>query len=151
MYIFPTISTLFIVISAILVGFGWYHIVRGNEQTHKKLMLAGAGFALAFFVIYMSRTVFAGNTEFNGPESLKVFYQIFLVFHITLATVSAVFGITTLVLAFKNSFAKHRKIGRWTAVLWLLTAPTGVIVYTLLYILYPGGTTKPVIDVIFGW
>jgi putative membrane protein len=151
MHILPTISTTFIMISAIFVAFGWYHIVKGNEATHKKLMIAGAIFALIFFIVYMSRTIFEGNTSFNGPEGTKIFYQIFLTFHIILATVSAVFGLTTLWLAFKQKYAKHKKIGRITATLWMFTAPTGVMVYILLYILYPGGTTKPMIDVIFGW
>lgn len=148
--ILPTISTSFIVISAILVAIGWYHIIKGNRQKHEKTMLWGAGFALAFFLVYASRTVFVGNTAFGGPEDLKLAYHLFLFFHITLATTAGVFGIVTLVLAFKQNFARHRKIGRWTAVMWLLTAPTGVVVYVLLYLLYPGGETKPMIDAIFG-
>src|SRR5665647_851409 len=139
MPVLPTISTAFIVISAIFVACGWYQIVRGNRETHQKLMLWGAGFALAFFIVYMSRTLFAGNTSFGGPEYLKLPYHLFLFFHITLATTGGMFGIVTLVLAFKKRFARHRKIGRWTAVIWLLTAPTGVAVFILLYILYPGG------------
>lgn len=148
--ILPTISTSFIVISAIFVAFGWYHIVKGNRETHQKLMLWGAGFALAFFLIYASRTIFVGNTSFGGPENLKLAYHLFLFFHITLATLAGVFGIVTLLHAFNKRFAKHRKIGRWTAVMWLLTAPTGVAVYILLYLLYPGGDTKPMIDAILG-
>lgn len=150
MHILPTISTTFIVISAIFVAFGWYHIVKGNRETHQKLMLWGAVFALAFFLIYVSRTIFVGNTTFGGPESLKLPYHLFLFFHIALATVGGVFGIITLLHAFNKRFAKHKKIGRWTAVIWLLTAPTGVIVYILLYVMYPGGDTKPVIDAILG-
>ncbi|WP_159887217.1 DUF420 domain-containing protein [Paenibacillus puerhi] len=146
----PTISTSFIVISAIFVAFGWYHIVKGNRQTHRKLMLWGAGFALAFFLIYSSRTIFVGNTSFGGPEELKLAYHLFLFFHITLATLAGVFGIVTLLHAFKESWFKHKRIGRITAVMWLLTAPTGVAVYILLYVLYPGGETKPMIDAIFG-
>jgi len=150
MYWLPTISTSFIAISAILVGFGWYHIVKGNEATHKKLMVAGAIFALAFFIVYVSRTLFDGNTLFNGPDSIKTYYQIFLIFHIMLAAIAGVFGIITLLHAFKERFAKHKKIGRWTATLWLFTAPTGIAVYVLLYILYPGGHTKSMFEVIFG-
>ncbi|MBP1157570.1 MULTISPECIES: DUF420 domain-containing protein [unclassified Paenibacillus] len=148
--IMPTISTSFIVISAIFVAIGWYHIVKGNREQHQKMMLWGAGFALAFFLVYVSRTIFVGNTAFGGPEELKQAYHLFLFFHITLATTAGVFGIVTLILAFKKNFAKHRKIGRWTAVMWLFTAPTGVAVYVLLYLLYPGGETKPMIDAIFG-
>jgi putative membrane protein len=150
MQVLPTISTLFIVISAIFVGFGWYHIVKGHRETHQKLMVTGAIFALAFFIIYMSRTLFQGNTAFGGPESLKLPYHLFLFFHITLATVGGVLGLITLWLAYKQRFLKHKRVGRVAAVVWLLTAPTGVAVYVLLYILYPGGQTKPVIDAIFG-
>ncbi|UUZ82938.1 DUF420 domain-containing protein [Paenibacillus sp. P26] len=129
--ILPTISTSFIVISAVIVAFGWAAIVRGEREKHQKLMLWGAGFALAFFLIYASRTIFIGNTTFGGPESLKLPYHIFLFFHITLATVAAVFGIVTLLHAFNKRFAKHKRVGRITAVIWLLTAPTGVVVYVL--------------------
>jgi len=113
-------------------------------------MITGAIFALAFFLIYASRTVLVGNTSFGGPEQLKLAYHLFLFFHIVLAMLAAVFGLVTLTLGFRRSFSRHRKIGRWTAVIWLLTAPTGVVVYVLLYVLYPGGTTKPMIDAIFG-
>jgi putative membrane protein len=150
MQLLPTISTAFIVISAIFVACGWVQIAKGNRETHQKLMLWGAGFALAFFLVYASRTVFVGNTSFGGPEELKLAYHLFLFFHITLATLAAVFGIVTLLHAFNKRFAKHKKIGRWTAVIWLLTAPTGVAVYILLYVMYPGGATKPMIDAILG-
>lgn len=148
--IFPTISTSFIVISAILVAIGWGLIVKGKREAHQKTMIAAAIAAIVFFVIYMSRTIFIGNTSWGGPESLKLYYHIFLFFHITLATIAAVFGLTTLFLAFKKRFAKHRKWGRVTAVIWFGSAITGVMVYTLLYVLYPGGHTKPMIDAIFG-
>ncbi|MDF2922676.1 MAG: hypothetical protein K0R57_1590 [Paenibacillaceae bacterium] len=150
--ILPTICTLLIVISATLVGFGWHAIVKKHRERHEKLMFAGAVTALLFFLLYVGRTVFVGNTSFSEDAPLWVqdAYFIFLIFHIVLATVSGAFGIVTLLQAFKKQFAKHRRIGRITAILWLCTAPTGVMVYVLLYILYPGGTTKPVFDAIFG-
>ncbi|MNK64997.1 hypothetical protein D3C87_842820 [compost metagenome] len=148
--LFPTISTSFIVISAILVAIGWGLIIKGRREAHKKVMLAGAVAALIFFIIYASRTILIGNTNWGGPADLAIYYQIFLIFHIILATVAAVFGLTTIILAFKERFAKHRKWGRVTAVIWFFTAITGVAVYILLYVLYPGGHTKSMIDTIFG-
>ncbi|MFD0672478.1 DUF420 domain-containing protein [Cohnella sp. GCM10027633] len=148
--IFPMISTSFIALSAILVAFGWRFIIQGRREAHEKTMIAAAIAATIFFIIYMSRTIFVGNTVFNGPDNLKTIYLIFLLFHIVLATVAAVFGITTLTLAFRKNFAKHRKWGRKTAVIWFATAITGITVYVLLYLCYPGGHTKPVIDAIFG-
>ncbi|WP_438448865.1 DUF420 domain-containing protein [Gorillibacterium sp. sgz5001074] len=151
-HLLPTICTICIVISAVFVGFGWAAIVKGRQEQHQKLMLTGAIFALIFFLLYVARTIFVGNTSFSeeAPVWVRDAYFVFLIFHIVLATVSGVFGLVTLAQAFKKNFAKHKKIGRWTAVMWLCTAPTGVMVYVLLYLMYPGGDTKPVIDAIFG-
>lgn len=148
--IFPMVSTTFIAISAILVAIGWRLIIKKKREAHEKTMIAAAIAALIFFIIYSSRTIFIGNTSWGGPDNLKTIYLVFLLFHIVLATVAAVFGITTLTLAFRKKFARHRKWGRVTATIWFATAITGITVYILLYQLYPGGHTKPIIDAIFG-
>jgi putative membrane protein len=150
MPLLPTLSTLFIVLSAVLVAFGWMLIVKNRRKAHRKVMIAAAISALTFFIIYLSRTVFVGNTSFGGPDDIKIYYTIFLIFHIFLATVGAVFGIITLTLAYKRKIKKHRKIGPVTSIIWFCTAITGVAVYLLLYIIYDGGTTTSMIKAIFG-
>ena len=146
--ILPTISTSFIVLSAILIAIGWVLIKKRNIKAHKAVMIAGAISALIFFIIYASRTIFIGNTAFGGPEHLKIYYTIFLIFHITLATSGAVLGLTTLWLGFKGKYKKHRKIGPITSVVWFFTAITGLAVYLLLYVFYHGGETTSVIKAI---
>lgn len=148
--ILPAACTGLIVISAVLVAIGWRLIILKRREAHEKVMLAASAAALLFFILYLSRTVFVGNTSWGGPSSLKPFYLIFLLFHIVLALVAAVFGITTLMLAWRKRFDRHRRWGRTTAVIWFATAVTGVAVYLLLYVLYPGGHTAPVLDAIFG-
>ncbi|MEN2766567.1 DUF420 domain-containing protein [Ornithinibacillus xuwenensis] len=150
MEILPTISTSFILLSAILVAIGWRFIATNRPSAHKKTMIAAAISALLFFIIYMSRTIFLGNTSFGGPDNLEIYYTIFLVFHITLATTGAVFGIVTLFLAFKRKISKHRKIGPITSIIWFFTAITGIIVYLLLYVFYHGGETTSLIKAILG-
>ncbi|WP_082234289.1 DUF420 domain-containing protein [Halobacillus massiliensis] len=150
MPLLPTVSTIFIVVSAILVAIGWVLIAKNKIEEHRKVMIAGAISALLFFIVYVSRTAIVGNTSFGGPDSIKIYYTIFLIFHIFLATVGAVFGITTLNLAFKRKIPKHRKIGPVTSVIWFCTAVTGVVVYLLLYIIYDGGTTTSMLRAIFG-
>ncbi|RKD21785.1 hypothetical protein BEP19_14280 [Ammoniphilus oxalaticus] len=148
--ILPFLSTVFIVTSAILVAFGWYYIAKGKIDTHKKVMTFAGVFALAFFIIYSSRTIFVGNTTFGGPEHLKMFYTIFLIFHIFLATVGAVFGLTSLTTGFRNKLKLHKKIGPITSIIWFFTATTGVIVYLMLYILWTPGETDSMIKAILG-
>jgi len=149
--ILPTISTTFIVLSAVTVAIGWYLIKQKKIEAHKKAMTTAAIFALIFFIIYMSRTMFVGNTSFGGPDDVKIYYTIFLIFHIFLATTGAIFGVITLYLGYKNKIAKHRKWGPITSIIWFFTAITGVAVYLLLYVFYKGGETTSMLKAILGF
>ena len=149
--ILPTISTTFIVLSAILVAIGWGLIVKRKIEAHKKVMFAAGVAAVIFFIIYASRTIFIGNTAFGGPEELKIYYTFFLIFHITLATTGAVFGIISLWTGYKNNMKVHRRIGPISSIIWFFTAITGVMVYLLLYVIYEGGETTSVFKAILGF
>lgn len=149
--VLPTISTFFIVLSAVLVAIGWILVSNKKVEAHKKTMFAAAISALIFFIIYMSRTVFIGNTAFGGPDDIKIYYTVFLVFHIFLATTGAVFGLVTIWAGYKNNLKRHRKIGPITSIIWFFTAITGVAVYLLLYVFYHGGETTSVFRAILGY
>jgi len=148
--ILPTISTSFIVLSAVFIAIGLYFVKHNQIEKHKKTMTLAAIFALCFFIIYMSRTVFIGNTSFGGPDSLKIYYTIFLIFHITLATIGGLFGIITVYLGYKNHLQKHRKIGPITSIIWFFTAITGILVYLLLYVFFKGDVVTSPFKAILG-
>jgi putative membrane protein len=147
----PTISTFFIVLSAICIAIGWPHAKKKNIQAHIRWMVMAAVFATLFFIVYATRTVFIGNTKFGGPESVETYYQIFLIFHIILATVGGVLGGISLWTGYKKRYSFHKKLGPWTSYIWFGTAITGVMVYLLLYVIYPPGPTDSVIKVILGF
>jgi putative membrane protein len=148
--ILPTISTTFIVLSAITVAIGWWQIKQRETEKHRKTMTLAGIFAVIFFIIYASRTLFLGNTSFGGPDDIKIYYTVFLIFHITLATVGAVLGITSLWTGYKQRLGFHRKLGPVTSIVWFFTGITGVAVYLLLYVFYHGGETTSLIKAILG-
>jgi putative membrane protein len=149
--VLPTISTTFIVLSAITVAIGWWQIKQKKIDAHRNTMVVAAVFALIFFIIYASRTIFIGNTSFGGPENIKIYYTIFLIFHITLATVGAVMGIISLYTGYKKKLSFHRRLGPFTSIVWFFTGITGIAVYLLLYVFYKGGETTSVIKAILGF
>lgn len=151
MQILPLISTLLIVLSAILVAVGWVLIKQGKREAHKKVMVSAAISAVLFLIIYLSRTVLIGNTSFGGPDHIKIYYTIFLLCHIIFSIVSAIFGIIVIRHGFKENFEKHKKLGPATSIMWFITATSGVVVYLLLYVIYEGGETTSMIRAIFGY
>jgi putative membrane protein len=147
----PTLSTFFIILSAIFVAIGWNLIRKRKIEEHKKMMIAAAVSAVLFFIIYISRTIVVGNTSFGGPDSLKLYYTIFLVFHILLSIIGAIMGVITIRSGLKNNLQKHRKIGPISSIIWFFSAITGVMVFLLLYVFYTGGETTSMFRAIFGF
>lgn len=139
-----------IISSAIVFAFGWRSIRRRKVHLHRRLMLTGSVLAALFFITYVVKTIFVGDTMFGGPKSMKTFYYVFLQAHSVLATVAAVLGVITLVFAFRARFRKHRRIGPWTVTVWFVTAATGLTVFLLLYIMYTPGQTAGLMHAYLG-
>lgn len=144
----PFISTVFIALSGIFVAAGWVLVVRRKIEAHKQVMFWAAVLAVIFFITYLSKTFFIGSTSFGGPDHVAIYYTIFLIFHITMATIAAVLGIIQLISGYKNNLRLHRKLGPYTSIIWFISATTGIAVYLLLYIIYPPGETTRLFDAI---
>ncbi|MGG0645244.1 DUF420 domain-containing protein [Sporosarcina gallistercoris] len=147
----PTLSTLLIIISGVLVVIGWLLIRKKRMQAHKNVMIAASISALLFLVIYLSRTIIIGNTAFGGPDNIKIYYTVFLIFHICLATTGAILVVLSLISGLKDNLPKHRRLGPVTSIVWVFAAITGVAVYLLLYVFYSGGETTSMIKAILGF
>ncbi|WP_096435540.1 DUF420 domain-containing protein [Alteribacter populi] len=146
----PFISTIFIAASGVFVAIGWYLIAKRKIEAHKKAMFWAAVLASVFFITYLSKTFFIGSTAFGGPDEIRVYYTIFLLFHIVLATIAAVLGIWSLITGYKNKLSVHRRLGPITSVIWFISASSGVVVYLLLYVIYPPGETTNIWRAILG-
>jgi putative membrane protein len=136
--------------SAFSIAIGWYYVRHHNIHAHRRMMLIGAAFGSAFFVSYALSTLMIGDSLYGGPHRYAGGYQTFLQIHVTLATAAAVFGVLTLRFAFRRAFRKHRKVAPWTAVLWLISAASGLAVFLFLFVIFPTGpSTTSLIQVLF--
>jgi uncharacterized membrane protein YozB (DUF420 family) len=60
-----------------------------------------------------------------------------LISHVVLAAAMVPFVLTTLYRALGADFARHARLARATLPVWLYVSVTGVVVYVLLYRLFP--------------
>lgn len=148
--VLPALSEAFMILSAICIGTGWYFIRHKNKEIHRRFMLTGSVLGALFFISYAVRTVAVGDTSFGGPAAWKFPYLVFLQTHASLATIAGLLGIITLRYAFRERFGSHKKVAPWTASLWLIAAGSGLVVYLLLYYIYPPGPTQNVFRLITG-
>ena len=124
-------------LSAILLTAGFYFIVNGKIRQHRACMLTAFGVSTAFLISYVIYHVRVGNVRFLGEGWIRPVYFTLLISHVFLAIVILPLAIITLSRALKEKFPAHKRIARWTLPLWLYVSVTGVIVYVMLYHLYP--------------
>lgn len=77
------------------------------------------------------------HTQFPGPRIWLVPYLILLMTHIVLAMVIVPLALITMHRGLKERYELHQRIARWTLPLWLYVSVTGVIIYLLLYQVWP--------------
>jgi putative membrane protein len=108
-------------------------IKAGKRETHKRFMLATVGVSAVFLTSYLTRVALTGTHVDPHRGAIHVLYLVILLTHMTLAAAVPFLAIILLVRAFREQFAAHRKLARYTDPIWLYVSVTGVIVYVMLY------------------
>jgi uncharacterized membrane protein YozB (DUF420 family) len=129
--------------SAIFLGVGFYQIRRKNVAAHRSCMLAAVIFSARFLLCYITyhgyRAYYlhVGPTVFKNPPWFRPIYLTILLTHTVLAVVIVPMVLISLSRALKQRFDRHKKIARWTWPLWMYVSVTGVVIYLLLYQIFP--------------
>jgi uncharacterized membrane protein YozB (DUF420 family) len=124
-------------ISAILLATGFSFILKGKIRQHRACMLSAFAVSTAFLISYVIYHIRVGNVLFLGRGWIRPVYFTLLISHVLLAIVILPMALITLSRALREKFDAHKRIARWTLPLWLYVSVTGVIVYVMLYHLYP--------------
>lgn len=136
----PTLNAMLNASSGILIVIGFIMIRRRRILAHRACMLGAITCSSLFLISYVVYHVGfgAGVTRFTGTGWVRAAYHTVLISHTILAVTVVPFVIVTLRRALRRDFVRHRKIARWTFPMWLYVSITGVIVYLMLYHIYPG-------------
>ena len=119
----------------LLAGYGM--IRNGKIFAHRICMLTAFGCSTLFLCGYLYYHFTIGLVRFGGEGWIRPVYFTILISHTILAVIIVPLVLITLTRALRSQFPRHRAIARWTLPLWLYVSITGVVVYWLLYRLYP--------------
>jgi len=134
----PAINASLNGLSAVFLAAGFYFIRRKNVIAHRRCMISAFASSTVFLACYLTyHFSVRAVTRFSGQGWIRPVYFTLLISHILLAVVILPLAIVTLTRGLRAQFDLHRKIARWTWPIWMYVSVTGVMVYLMLYHLYP--------------
>ena len=139
----PVVNACLNGLSAVFLTSGYYFIRRKDQTAHRNCMVAAFVTSTLFLICYLTYHGYLayylhrGPTVFKNPPWFRPIYLTILLTHTALAVVIVPLVLMTLSRGLKKRFDQHRKIARWTWPLWMYVSVTGVIIYLLLYLIFP--------------
>ena len=142
--------------ATVLLLIGFWLIKRGRVEAHKRTMMMAFAVSAAFLTCYVWYHVQVGSVEFTHPGPIRYVYLAILASHVLLAVTVPFLAIRQIYLGYRalgccaavadqaEQFRvaaayrdKHIRLARWTFPIWLYVSVTGVVVYVMLYHLWP--------------
>ncbi|HEY1250217.1 MAG TPA: DUF420 domain-containing protein [Thermoanaerobaculia bacterium] len=133
----PAINATLNATSALLLLLA-YRAIRGlRVERHRRLMLSAASTSAVFLACYLYYHAHVGSVRFTGEGAVRPLYFAILISHTILAAAIVPLVLRTLYLGLRRRDDRHRRIARWTFPIWLYVSVTGVVIYLMLYQIYP--------------
>jgi uncharacterized membrane protein YozB (DUF420 family) len=139
----PLINACLNSLSVILLTAGFVFIKRGNKIAHRNCMIAALVTSSVFLICYltyhyqMKQAYGEAHTRFLEPVWFRPIYLSILLTHLLGAFAIVPLVIMTAMRALRERFDAHKKIARWTWPIWMYVSVTGVVIYLLLYQIFP--------------
>jgi putative membrane protein len=142
-YTLPAVNASLNGLSAVFLTAGFIFIRQKKIAAHRFCMISAFCVSAVFLACYVTYHTYLGvvlhrgPTRFLDPAWFRPIYLTILISHTILAMVIVPLIFITLSRALRERFDKHKKIARWTWPIWMYVSVTGVIVYLLLYQIFP--------------
>lgn len=116
---------------------GLIFIKRREIDLHRIAMTTAFVLGGLFLVCYIIYHISNPANKFNGQGIVRYVYFFFLISHILLSLIVLPLVLRAIVFAYTKQFARHVKVVRYAYPIWLYVSTSGVIVYLMLYQLFP--------------
>lgn len=129
----PAVNASLNALSTLLLITGYLLIRARRFKAHRNVMVAALVSSTLFLVCYLVYHAHIGSKHFPGTGTARTVYLTILLTHTVLAATVPFLAGVTVYRAFRQRYADHRRIARWTLPIWLYVSVTGVVVYWMLY------------------
>ena len=140
----PIINACLNALATLFLSLGYFFVRKGNKTAHKNCMISALLTSAVFLTCYL---IYHFNTEvvtrFVNPSWFRPIYLVILITHVILAVVILPLIFMTFSRALKARYELHKKIAKWTWPLWMYVSITGVLIYLLLYQIFPQPKSIP--------
>src|SRR5206468_5842698 len=131
--------------AGVLLVLGYLAVRRRRIALHKALMLTAlvvSSLFLACYLYYHLAIQQGRPTRFSerapeAPTWVATTYHVILPSHIVLASIVVPLALYVSYLGLRDRIERHVRLARWLLPVWLYVSVTGVVVYWMLYRLYP--------------
>ena len=141
-------------VATVLLITGYVLIKQRRLEAHARTMMATFAVSTLFLISYLIYHYVVGLTvEFTHSGTPRTIYRTVLFTHIPLAMLVPFLALRTIFLGLrgtgkwgagrfskaerKDYLARHRRLARWTFPIWMYVSITGVLVYVMLYHVWP--------------
>jgi len=139
----PAVNASLNALSTVFIVAGIVSIKSDRKKLHITAMTAALITSTLFMACYVTYHAHHLSTPFTHQGWPRRVYFPLLISHVILAVVIVPLVIMTVIPALRARYDRHRRLAAWTWPLWLYVSITGVIVYLMLYVWFPG-TPRPV-------
>lgn len=116
---------------------GLIFIKQNKVHFHRTAMTVAFSLGGLFLVCYVAYHISNPANRFSGEGSIRYVYLFFLITHVGLSLVVLPLVLRAMMYAVTKQFERHKRIVRYAYPIWLYVSTTGVIVYLMLYHLFP--------------
>jgi putative membrane protein len=128
----PYVNAVINSLTLICILSGLYFIKQGNQERHWQMMTTALFLSVGFLISYLLYHASSEETSFGGEGWIRYVYFFLLITHILLSAIIVPLVLITFLRAKLEQFEKHRKIAKYTFVIWTYVLASGIAVFFMI-------------------
>ena len=124
-------------LTTIALILGFIFIKTKKIEAHRWMMTLAFALGGVFLVCYVTYHLSNPSNKFSGEGIVRYIYFFTLITHIGLSLIVLPLVLRAIFYAWMRQFERHKKIVKFAYPIWLYVSITGVLVYLMLYQLFP--------------